>query len=486
MVCPKGSLLSVRTSELFTRLGSACNVFSSESIKGLNLALCLLFEYLLGPNSRFWGYLQSLPDAVNLPYFWSEGDERRHALAGTEAERLLQRAKGMETEISANVLKEFLQNQGMSLISRALTWSDAANSSHDAPRCFKLRELHRYKGECRSNLTQVLHLTFQNAFSLVSSRAFVVDLYHGMSMCPVADIFDHAEDHHAHFESEDAVCQHCGRLAARGCKHALEPLLSASLPPQQPSLPSEYLPLQLYDDPVVIRAVRPIGAGEHVFNTYGRLSNAELLLRYGFALDIATEFDRSTWNPQQDAEMLQLGAAFECEEIGALHRALTIACNVPVTSAEAACDTLFHEIIESDSGSTAVVAIDAEGRASIQLWRLALVLASGKAQDVDEFFFHHAAISLLRNATDTSVNADDIGDFGVGNSAHRASMRLCTLFRRRIEGLQVRNAIEEEAAFDMMEKSSDATLVAVLRHAQQEYYALKTAYERFNHSNFYN
>jgi len=38
------------------------------------------------------------------------------------------------------------------------------------------------------------------AYSLVTSRAFQVDVYHGSAMVPLADLFNHKEDNHVCFE----------------------------------------------------------------------------------------------------------------------------------------------------------------------------------------------------------------------------------------------------------------------------------------------
>ena len=43
-------------------------------------------------------------------------------------------------------------------------------------------------------------LDVMHAYSLVTSRAFQVDAYHGAAMVPLADIFNHREDNHVCFE----------------------------------------------------------------------------------------------------------------------------------------------------------------------------------------------------------------------------------------------------------------------------------------------
>jgi len=51
--------------------------------------------------------------------------------------------------------------------------------------------------ELQGNVTEE---GFLHAYSLVSSRAFMVDAYHGLAMVPIADAFNHAQDHHVHLE----------------------------------------------------------------------------------------------------------------------------------------------------------------------------------------------------------------------------------------------------------------------------------------------
>ncbi|CDO74967.1 hypothetical protein BN946_scf184945.g39 [Trametes cinnabarina] len=86
---------------------------------------------------------------------------------------------------------------------------------------------------------------FLHAYSLVCSRAFLVDAYHGLSMVPVAD----AED--------------------------------VSMHP-----PASIAPQTDFSDTVDMVTVRSIPPQSEVFNTYGAdLGNAALLARYGFALE---------------------------------------------------------------------------------------------------------------------------------------------------------------------------------------------------------
>lgn len=96
-VVPKSIVLSHRTSGL-TEHVPLLSDFSAADVT-LHLAACLLYELLLGEESRFYPWLQILPrQTVALPTFWGEkelyGEDGPMALSrldGTEAKRELQR-----------------------------------------------------------------------------------------------------------------------------------------------------------------------------------------------------------------------------------------------------------------------------------------------------------------------------------------------------------------------------------------------------------
>lgn len=97
VVCkiPKTAILSCRTASL-PAISEPSSATTSHTILGL--ALALLHELRLGSDSRFWGYLQSLPrEIVPVPALWPlaplDSDARRAIpwLQGTEAARDLQK-----------------------------------------------------------------------------------------------------------------------------------------------------------------------------------------------------------------------------------------------------------------------------------------------------------------------------------------------------------------------------------------------------------
>ncbi|KAF9245311.1 hypothetical protein BU15DRAFT_34006, partial [Melanogaster broomeanus] len=144
---------------------------------------------------------------------------------------------------------------------------------------------------------------FCHAYSLVSTRAFWVDAYHGLAMVPIADAtyfrlssdfllqcrlltsFNHTNDNHLHMESDYDVCVECGSLAE--CEHDREvgsdvapPSLASNVHPSS----HDRAPSTNEIDYLEMRTILPIPPHSEVFNTYGTLSNAALLSRYGFML----------------------------------------------------------------------------------------------------------------------------------------------------------------------------------------------------------
>ncbi|KAK0482183.1 SET domain-containing protein [Armillaria novae-zelandiae] len=255
---PKDAVLSVKSSSVSSAVVASPVGHEAQ----LSLTLALYIEIAKGPSSRWHGYLQSLPTRiVDIPILWQTEDyfidsaDRKNALRwlrGTEVEKdLLARVDGLT----------------------------------------RLDELHNYYHEVAEPIFDIyfqdspnakcsLH-GFYHAYSLVSSRAFLVNAYHGLSMVPIADAFNHSQENHVHLESEYDVCPECGSL--KECVHD-----------DDPSPGSE----DLEDHFEMVCNMRVPSHGE-VFNTYGEtLSNAQLLLRYGFILDV-NDNDQVLWDIEE-------------------------------------------------------------------------------------------------------------------------------------------------------------------------------------------
>ncbi|KAI0091781.1 hypothetical protein BDY19DRAFT_646374 [Irpex rosettiformis] len=184
---------------------------------------------------------------------------------------------------------------------------------------------------------------FLHAFSLVSSRAFLIDAYHGLAMVPIADAFNHTQENHVHLESEHDVCTSCGSFEQ--CPHDQDNAEEIMTVPRSAHLSSSSVvtvhshddtadllcslsrsqlasqaevACEVFSSKTAVDVYTPIGPvstittansttenfgsspvdtcdmvsnlaippGEEVFNTYGEhLTNAQLLARYGFMLD---------------------------------------------------------------------------------------------------------------------------------------------------------------------------------------------------------
>lgn len=150
--------------------------------------------------------------------------------------------------------------------------------------------------------------------SIVSSRSFVVDMYHGLALVPLADMFNHSDDANAHFEADDEVCDECGALGA--CPHTDDPLPASAYGRPSSFWPAstgpnslEWKPPSALEgvDTVDIVVEEHIPGGSEAYNTYGLLSNSILLATYGFCLETETEWERYAWewrNAEERQEVL--------------------------------------------------------------------------------------------------------------------------------------------------------------------------------------
>lgn len=148
---PKASILSSKTS-------SIASVIKKEELGGgLALIAAVMHERALGPKSQWHGYLSTLPQqGEDLPLFWTI--DELAALRGTEAEaRAEADLEAMEDDY-VQFIKPMVKKHLKKLPMDASRW--------------------RFED-------------FKIAASWVASRAFFVDDYHGQSLVPVADVFNH-------------------------------------------------------------------------------------------------------------------------------------------------------------------------------------------------------------------------------------------------------------------------------------------------------
>ncbi|EST09699.1 hypothetical protein PSEUBRA_000074 [Kalmanozyma brasiliensis GHG001] len=319
---PKTAVLSRKTSALSSVLKGKWLSESHETV-GLELALCLLYERCLGTKSQFEPFIGILPRlSVPLPFLRDESpDSPWRWLAGTEADRIDRRAA----------------------LSYHRSFSSHWPYDHDYGMC-KQKTLDYFHNVgipvlARSKLfdrTQKQHLdglegAFLTAYTHVSSRDFIVDTYHGVGLVPVADLWNHAEVHTVQFESDQDVCEVCGVALLTGhdeeaCRlgmpadadeteereeegdetdgneaelagDELEETSSRKDSDVEPSTdPAEGVDGDdiEHNDTLDMRTLTSHAPGDEMYNTYGALTNALMLTRYGFCLDTETDVERFT------------------------------------------------------------------------------------------------------------------------------------------------------------------------------------------------
>ncbi|KAK9228632.1 hypothetical protein WN944_021586 [Citrus x changshan-huyou] len=279
---PKSACLTVKTS-------GASDIIESAGLGGsLGLAFALMYEKSLGEDSPWAGYLQLLPHQECVPCVWSL-EEVDSLLSGTELHEIVKEDRGL-------IFEDWKQN------------------------ILPLLDLNSANVKLNPDYFGVEH--YFAAKSLVASRSFQIDDFHGSGMVPLADLcqlakcltvqinkigfssmwchsFNHktgAED--VHFTSVSSHCQ--SDSDADNDDHVVansddnEPStehphgdgeeFSAPSNGKSPLGGSDLESSALEDVPTVLQMimVKDVRAGAEVFNTYGLIGNAALLHRYGF------------------------------------------------------------------------------------------------------------------------------------------------------------------------------------------------------------
>ncbi|KAE8231117.1 hypothetical protein CF326_g3873 [Tilletia indica] len=293
---PKTAILSPRTSSLSkydptfvpcTVGGSKLNNETTSSLATPHLALCLLHEFILGARSRFAPYLATLPPfGVELPRHWVEGSPEYALIKHTDVEAHLKRlqrttsADSPDHTVTDRFLRQFFFDKGVNHLDRAhpglvssaaepvASTSTSTSTRADAV-VLRLDQIHEL-AHSRSFSRDELWTLYDMAATLVSTRSFVIDLFHVLAMVPVADAFDHRSTNNVEFECDDIVCPECGALDV--CEHEdlgeIEPMGRKEEP--------QTVALTFNRDCTYYAGRTP------VYNSYGDLSAHEVLLRFGF------------------------------------------------------------------------------------------------------------------------------------------------------------------------------------------------------------
>ncbi|KAK7268993.1 hypothetical protein RIF29_21707 [Crotalaria pallida] len=217
---PKEACLTIKNS-------GACGMIENAGLEGhLGLAFAIMYEQSLGEDSPWAGYLQFLPQQECLPLVWTL-DEVNEFLGGTVLHQDVH-------ELKARMYADWKES--------ILPLLDLAPTKLN-PKFFGIEQ-------------------YLAARTLIASRSFEIDDYHGSGMVPLADLFNH--------------------------KTAAENVHFTAIPSKDES--DGNISDEIEGDPAVLEMVmyKDVRCGAEVFNTYGIVGNAELLHRYGF-----TEQDNS-------------------------------------------------------------------------------------------------------------------------------------------------------------------------------------------------
>ncbi|KAH6766917.1 hypothetical protein C2S52_017900 [Perilla frutescens var. hirtella] len=283
---PKQSCLTVKTS-------AASELIEEAELGGnLGLAAAIMYEKSLGSESKWFEYLQMLPAFEPIPLLWSL-PEIDSLLAGTELHKTVKEDKAVVYEDWKECIKPLLDLASFEL----------------NPEYFTVDE-------------------YFSAKSLVSSRSFQVDEYHGFGMVPLADLFNHktaAEDVHITAVSSSSESDNETITKKEDSEHENdednEPIILDSHSEGEEfsgtdlELSSASEEESPFMDMILIKDVK---AGADVFNTYGYLGNAALLHRYGFTeadnpfdilnidLDIVVRWSLSLFSCRQSRRRLSI------------------------------------------------------------------------------------------------------------------------------------------------------------------------------------
>lgn len=120
---------------------------------------------------------------------------------------------------------------------------------------------------------------FAYAYSMVSTRAFLLDNFHMVAMVPFCDMFNHSNRAHSSILTDSQVCEECG--ANGPCKHTEDEAEAVADRVASLSV-SEKARDDIRND-VEMRVERKAKAGEEVLSCYeADVSDAKLLVEWGF------------------------------------------------------------------------------------------------------------------------------------------------------------------------------------------------------------
>lgn len=274
------TLLKLHKSCLFSASnGTIANLLVDDEIDGvLALNIAFIYETTVFRDKSHWvPYLQSIRihdrrgQLVLPPSYWS--DEVKECLKGSTLDTL---HDGLRAE--AEVKEGFEM-----AIDLASKW----NGEFGLPIPQGYFDV---QVEDREDTLLKFRKFVATAYAL-SSRIFEIDAHHGNALVPIADLFNHhvtAPD--VHFSSLYDVCELCGEPGM--CKHLVAEAAMGAQESDEQADPAEVHDssddeedTSHEDELVDMTLENDVCKGEEIFNSYGELSNALLLARYGFTVE---------------------------------------------------------------------------------------------------------------------------------------------------------------------------------------------------------
>lgn len=237
---------------------------------------------------------------------------------------------------------------------------------------------------------------FAHAFSLVSTRAFIIDLHHTIALCPFADVLNHAAASHTSLASDDFVCHICGSLAP--CMHdgGPEPARLAHLHPNARARIDNEL------DTVDMYVERAVAQGEEVMNSYGEgIGEARLLVEWGFVPSDTDDGD----GEEEDEGFLGDGITWTLPELcdderAAQWQAMEEGDDVDVPADEGA-------LLAPRSAKNGVYHVNHVGQASVRLFGALWLSHSGSHPNDDVRAGLKRAVRAAEAAWEAHVADDD-------------------------------------------------------------------------------
>ncbi|PIA47191.1 hypothetical protein AQUCO_01400106v1 [Aquilegia coerulea] len=256
---PKNACLTIKTS-------AAREMIEDAGLAGsLGLSVAVMYEKSLGEESLWSGYLQLLPDRECVPLVWTL-DEVDKFLAGTELHKIVKDDKALMYEDWKECIFPLIESGPMQL----------------DPKYFGAEQYFAAK-------------------SLVFSRSFEIDDYHGYGMVPFADLFNHKTGaENVHFTSvsspdpssdDNSDVEDNERQNNDHDESSIEDVTTCRSGSPTALDQTEFPNSNEMDlssnsegdsDSLEMIIVKEVKAGNEVFNTYGSMGNAALLHRYGF------------------------------------------------------------------------------------------------------------------------------------------------------------------------------------------------------------